>query len=107
MKLENILFGLIVLITFSCSHTDATIMYIANEQVDCVGVSPQKCMQIKFNSQDDWTFYYGQIEGFTFETGYYYKLSVSKETMANPPADASSIKYTLVEILEKSTTAID
>lgn len=107
MKIKRNLFALIILATFSCVTPAKTVMYIANKQVDCVGVGPQKCMQIKYEKQSEWSMFYDQINDFTYEPGFYYKIEVSTETIDNPPADASSIKYTLVGVLDKSTTAIE
>lgn len=42
---------------------------------------------------------FGTIEGFTYERGHEYYLRVKKTTLANPPADASNCKYSLIEIL--------
>jgi heat shock protein HslJ len=65
-----------------------------------------KCLQVQKNEtieKDKWQNFYGKIEGFKFETGYIYKLSVTEEKIdpAKVPADGSSIKYTLIEVLEK------
>ncbi len=54
-------------------------VYIAPETVDCVGVAPQKCLQIKENLEDDWTFFYGTIEGFNYEPGYFYQLKIAQK----------------------------
>lgn len=42
---------------------------------------------------------FGTIEGFTYERGHEYYLSVKKTTLANPPADASNSTYSLIKIL--------
>jgi heat shock protein HslJ len=65
-----------------------------------------KCLQVQKNQtieKGKWQNFYSIIEGFKFETGYIYKLSVTEEKIdaAKVPADGSSIKYTLVEVLEK------
>ena len=41
-------------------------------------------------------------DGFTYEPGFLYQLKVRKETEADTPADASSIKWTLVEEISKT-----
>lgn len=45
------------------------------------------------------------IEGFTYERGHEYYLSVKKTILANPPADGSDCKYALVRILEDRLVA--
>jgi heat shock protein HslJ len=66
-----------------------------------------QCLQVQKNESIEkgkWQNFYSAIEGFKFETGYIYKLSVTEEKIdpAKVPADGSSIKYTLVEVLEKN-----
>ena len=78
---------------------------IADHQVDCVGVGPQLCLLTKpagiNGSKSDWTYRYSGIEGFDYEPNYEYTLLIKNTTIANPPADASSIHSELVEVLEK------
>jgi heat shock protein HslJ len=77
-------------------------VYVGPEMVDCVGVAPQKCLLVKENLEDDWTSYYDQIEGFAYEPGYEYELRVLEQKIEDPPADASTIKWTLAEIVSKT-----
>ena len=51
-------------------------LYVGPELVDCVGVGPMKCMLVKENPEDDYKYFYSQIEGFEFEPGYTYELRV-------------------------------
>jgi hypothetical protein len=44
-------------------------------------------------------FFYSGIEGFTFQWGHPVTLRVQVEQVANPPADGSSLRYTLVEVV--------
>jgi len=78
------------------------VFYIDNKLVDCVGVAPQKCMLIKQQGYGNWNFFYDQIEGFKYEPGYRYKLLVKVTPVENPPADASSLHYKLIRVLEKN-----
>ncbi len=68
----------------------------------CVGVGPQQCLNVRESADDDWTLWYDPIEGFEHEAGYDYRLLISETQVADPPADASSIRWTLVEVLEKT-----
>ncbi|MFB5620952.1 MAG: DUF4377 domain-containing protein [Nitrosopumilus sp.] len=106
-------------ITYACGVEDATchnvkvkysgecntssetkILYIDSKLVDCVGVSPQQCMLIRESTDSKWQMFYDKIEGFDFQEGIQYKLKVMIDNVENPPADSSSLKYTLIEILE-------
>lgn len=80
-------------------------LYIGPELADCVGVGPMKCMMVKENPDDEYQFFYSEIEGFTFEPGYTYKVRVRVEPVANAPADASSLKYTLIEVVSQEAVA--
>lgn len=80
----------------------AKTIYVGPYQVDCVGVAPQKCLLVKQDLKDDWTLYYDQIEGFEYEPGYDYELRIQEEKVENPPADASSIRWILVDVMNKT-----
>jgi len=95
---------LLSLITKSCDETKH--IYISDHLVDCEGVAPQKCMLIKEKIVDDWSNFYDNIEGFTYEEGYEYLLNVKIKKINNPPADGSSFKYILIEVFEKKKTVI-
>lgn len=89
----------------SASAGEEITLYVGPELVDCVGVGPMKCMLVKENPEDDYTYFYSQIEGFEFEPGYEYELRVQVTPVENAPADASSLKYTLVEVVSKEPVA--
>ncbi len=62
---------------------------------------PIECMLVKLpNDPDRWIpMMFGEIEGFTYERGHEYYLSVRRTTLANPPADASCYTYSLIKVL--------
>ncbi|MHC5202410.1 DUF4377 domain-containing protein [Myroides sp. LJL119] len=80
---------------------DIFTLFVASELVDCVGVSPMKCMQVRQSLDEPWELMYSSIEGFDYEPGYEYQLEVRSENIANPPADASSIRFILVSEISK------
>jgi hypothetical protein len=84
---------------------DHRVIYIGPEQVDCVGVGPQKCLLTRDSPSDDWQLLYHGIIGFSYEAGYEYKLLVKRRRIENPPQDASSIELRLVRVLEKKPTS--
>lgn len=77
-------------------------LYVKESLVDCVGVAPMKCMQVRDDSNQEWTYFYSNIQGFNYEPGYRYKLKVKVENVENPPADASSKRYILISIDKKT-----
>lgn len=74
---------------------------VASQQGDCVGVVPMKCLLVKQEGQTDWQFFYSTIEGFNYESGYEYVLEVKVDSINNPAADQSSLKYTLIKEISK------
>ena len=83
-----------------------TIIHIAPYQQSCTGVAPQDCMIVSFED-DDLTFFYDSIEGFTFEEGFEYTLLVNITERENVPADASSLQYELVDVLQQFPAQLD
>lgn len=81
------------------------IMYISGNHVDCQGVGPMKCMEVKFVYANPWQLFYNSIEGFNFEPGYRYKIKVLETKVANPPADGSNLKYKLMKVYYKRKNA--
>lgn len=96
------------LITISCqavkNNQMVTSVFIINSyRVSCTGVAPMECLQIRKEGSDTWELFYSEIEGFQYEPGYLYRIRVREEKLDSSlvPADASSIKYTLISVEEK------
>lgn len=62
---------------------------------------PIECMLVESEDFPDKTLKlaFNEIEGFTYERGHEYNLSVKRTILANPPADASDRTYSLIKIL--------
>jgi hypothetical protein len=111
MKLINQLlkglFAVIILFFFiQCSKNSAEsnekTMIVGSQLVDCEGAGPMKCMQVKAKESDNWEYFYGNIQGFNYESGYEYVIKVKVEEVRNPPADGSSQQYTLITQVAKT-----
>ncbi len=83
------------------SDAEVVILYVGPELKECTGVGPWQCMQVRSDPSEPWQNFYSSIEGFTHESGYIYELRVLKEQVPNPNADGSSMRYTLLEILNR------
>ena len=81
-------------------------LWIGPQLVDCIGEAPQKCMQIRRTEEGQVEWFYDQIEGFTHEIGTTYVIDVAVTDVENPPADASSLSYRLVEIIEETNMSV-
>jgi heat shock protein HslJ len=105
------LFILLGTIGFLCCSAGSkqdgkSVLWVNSSMGPCVGRAPTKCLQVqKADTLDPqaWKSFHSPIEGFEFQEGYFYKIVVQEhhqDTMGLG-AEASSIEYTLVEILEK------
>lgn len=77
-------------------------LFVNSERVPCVGVGPMMCLQVRESEDEEWQFFYSGIDGFTFVPGYTYELIVNVTEVENPPADSSSLQYTLVQVVSKT-----
>jgi heat shock protein HslJ len=108
MKIFGII--LIALLLTKCSSTNIAhqdnIYWIHSAKVDCIGVEKRVCLQIQkgdeLNINNEWNLFYSQIIGFDYQPGFIYKLNIKEDIIENPAADGSSIKYKLLEVLEKN-----
>ena len=68
---------------------------------------PIECMLVKLpDNPNVWQHLdFGSIEGFTYERGHEYYLSVRKTVLANPPADSPDCTYSLIKILSDKIIA--
>lgn len=104
---KSFYFILITMSIMACK-TDGTksqkeVFSVNSSKVDCVGVGPMKCLQIKRTENGSWQNFYERIEGFDYEPGYIYSLEVAVDTLPkeNLPADKSMLNYRLLKVLSK------
>jgi heat shock protein HslJ len=96
---------LLLLTSSTLAMNNESTFWINSFTVQCEGVAPMTCLQVQESDKPEpgkWSNFYSRIEGFTYEAGYLYKLRIRKEMLKNVPADASSIRYVLVQVLEKT-----
>jgi len=98
-----------LLIVLSCNTSNnkemQTVTYWVNSyRVPCTGVAPMECLQIRKDGSAEWEYFYSNIIGFDYQPGYLYRIRVREEKLDpdQVPADASSIKYTLLSVEEKT-----
>ncbi len=77
-------------------------LFVGPERVECMGLFPTTCLQVRFNPEGNWEAFYDPIEGFDFEPGFFYELRVRRVSIADPPADASSYRWILLELVNKT-----
>lgn len=76
-------------------------VYVANGRQPCTGVAAMQCLQVREQKDQPWQHHYGEIEGFKPEPGMAYRLRIREVHVANPPADAPSVRWVLDEIIEQ------
>jgi heat shock protein HslJ len=99
--MTKILTSILALTFFMSGFAQHKTFFINSQQKDCTGVGPMKCLQYKEIEDGAWKLMYQVIEGFEFEPGYLYTIKVKQTKVKNPPADGSSIRYTLKKIVSK------
>ena len=91
-----------VALTGCSDSTDTTRLWIGPERVECEGVAPMMCLQVAESEDGDYQLFHDTIEGFDYQEGTSYVIDVSITEVENPPADASSMQYTLIKIVKES-----
>ena len=100
---------LLLLFLFSCSQSEnqeLKTLFVADKLVECTGVGKQQCMLVRESAEEEWAYFYQQIEGFNYEPGFYYELKVAVSEVKDPPADASGLHYALKEIVSKTPAPV-
>lgn len=82
------------------------LLVVGPQQADCVSVVPEKCLIVKRPSAFAWSLFYGEIEGFKYQSGTTSLLRVRLETLDRPAADGSTVRYRLVRVLGTQTTKL-
>lgn len=93
-------------LTYRAAHKPAAdaprkFIYVSAETRPCTGVGPMTCLQVREKSSDLWQLHYGGIADFSPEPGIEYRLRIVEEKVAHPPADGSSIRWTLDQVIEQ------
>ena len=87
----------------SCTAT----LYVAPRQADCAGMSDERCFLIRNTPEGNWILHNEKITGFDYEPGFRYTLKVKREHVKHPPLGGASMKYVLVDIVEKKDVTDD
>ena len=89
--------------TTASDRSDATRLWIGPDVVDCEGAAPQTCLQVSEAADGEYEFFYDSIEGFDPQPGTSYVVDVEIIEIENPPADGSSLRYILIDVVEQSS----
>ncbi len=87
---------------------EMVVFRVKDHMVGCDGYEGNsRCFMVQKGAavgSDNWDVLREPIEGFKYEEGYTYDLSVRMELVPNPDTDQSRYRYELVEILSKTKT---
>lgn len=88
------------------NNEEVSTIWINATKAKCnAGLMDKECYLIKKDkSQEKWEFMSDEIEGFQYEEGYEYEIMIRTEKIANPPMDASSLKYSLLKVISKTSS---
>jgi len=102
---KHILLLITIGFLFSCSNDDDSSriinMRINHYQNTGMALSPVLTLLVQEDNAigtSNWSRFYNGIAGFNYVPGKIYNLSVKVEKINNPPADGSSLRYTLLEV---------
>ncbi len=93
--------ALVALVGCGESTSEGQLLEVAPYRTACIGVGPMDCLQVRREGEENYSLFYSRIEGFEFESGYQYVLRVKVTPVENAPADTSSERYSLLEVVEK------
>jgi len=93
-------------LTYQAAHKPAAdaprkFIYVSAETKPCTGVAPMTCLQVREKESDPWQLHYFGITDFEPQPGIEYRLRIIEEKVKNPPMDASSIRWTLDQVIEQ------
>ena len=81
---------------------DIVVMDVAAARVPCMGIIPMQCLRVRFLPDTTWSNFSSQIIGFDYEEGFEWRIEVQRTPLVDPPADGSSVQYTLRHVIRKS-----
>lgn len=98
----NRLFLVSALLLTACGGSGgavASTLEVDHYREPCVGEARFLCMRAKEKGEADFTFMYDAIKGFEPTWGHTYVLEIEETSVPNPPADGSSVEYSLKSVV--------
>jgi Domain of unknown function (DUF4377) len=106
------LLGTLALGLSSCgilNQPEIQTLYVAPNKADCKGgfePLPSPRLLSKQQPGDNWQCFLEPIEGFSYQPGYIYKLSIEVKKIVNPPADGPTQSFKLLSVIDKTASTI-
>ena len=85
----------------ACGAADGNpgIMLVDHYKVPCVADYLRLCLRASELGGSEYRYFYDYVEGFDYQWGHRYALRVEVTEIENPPQDASSLRYALIELI--------
>lgn len=88
--------------TNALPESEKRTLQIRDHKQECSGVFVFPCLYTKIPGETNWNLFYDSIVGFEYEWGYNYEVEVAVTSIENPPADGSSVRYTLLNTVSQT-----
>lgn len=91
----------LVIVSACAYESHDRILTVAPEPVPCAAGTPGTCIRVTDAQGDTWITRPGEIEGFTYEPGYTYRLQVEEASEAAEIEDATPPRLRLIQVVGK------
>ena len=95
-------FSLLALTITFCSAKGTKTFYVSDRKIACAGT--YECIQVREKSNAQWRVFSDTIQGFNYEEGFEYKISVEEVPTENKLNGMYEEKYKLLKIIAKKKT---
>ena len=75
-------------------------LIVSAKKMNCMGIRPMECLQVRMPDKQQWSMFYGVIEGFEHQEGVESKLRIREYLLTDYPADSPSKRWVLEKRLE-------
>ena len=87
-------------VVFAPRDTTLT-LHVAGHDVPCHAVLPRRCLLVRMPDEQAYGYFYDSIEGFQWEAGYEYTLSVIRSRWPEVPTHGHWYRWRLLQIVRK------
>ena len=95
-------FSLLATAITLCSAKGTKTFYVADRKVACAGT--YECIQVREKSNAQWRVFSDTIQGFNYEEGFEYKISVEEVSKENKLNGMYEEKYKVLKVIAKKKT---
>lgn len=108
MKSSVSVFGATLLFLSACAgeSVEQEPVTVDSQPVACIGEGQHLCLRVKHSGEQEWTWHYGGIQGFSYTWGSVYTLAYARNEIENPPADGSSVEWVLLDVISQMEDAV-